>query len=236
VNAELNPDIVNERRVANRFCELVHPSLDHPEMPWTDPRDPDYEPPLRGQHMFATRDDVAGRADPALCKGLVGSLDQHWPLFDTINRERRAGVFMAFNPAEAAVATFIGEPTRGFHAAPSFIVNCGNSAGPVPGVLEQYVWLVDTGRFGNEGLTARDLADIAAMLRTAHGARDVVTTGEALVRVPGFHTRWGHNGGGRMVQFWLPPENEGKVPRYRPAFLHRTFLGLPVEAEAEGAQ
>jgi hypothetical protein len=152
----------------------------------------DDRPRLNAAHTFVVRDDVAGRDDPELRNTLTGSVVQHWPALDHINRHRRAGIFLALDSARCVLADFrTEEPRQALPVDPSLRVFCGYTHEWLP--MYQFAWLVA------DDMPQRDRTDIAAMLRT-YGAVGVTTGGSALLRLPGTHSRTG--------------ARTGRVPRF----------------------
>jgi hypothetical protein len=120
----------------------------------------DDRPRLNAAHTFVVRDDVAGRDDPELRNTLTGSVVQHWPALDHINRHRRAGIFLALDSARSVLADFrTEEPRQALPVDPSLRVFCGYTHEWLP--MYQFAWLVA------DDTPQRDRANIAAMLRTS---------------------------------------------------------------------
>jgi hypothetical protein len=228
---EHDPDLTPNRKTANRFLELLARSPDSPEhdsREWRPARRGDIDddgPPRRASHVFAVRDDVAGRADRKLARTFTGSLDQHFKELSTLNAKHRTGVFVVLDPSKYIVAEFSGELSRALPVEPSLKITYGWCRTLDGGYAQawQGVWCLTA------EMPPMDRADIAPQLRI-FGAKSVTVREPAHVRLPGFHCR---SGTPALVNFETAPDAPwSEALRYAPAHMVRTFIGVAPRVEA----
>jgi hypothetical protein len=222
---EHDPDLTPNRKTANRFLELLARSPDSPEhdsREWRPARRGDIDddgPPRRASHVFAVRDDVAGRNDRKLAKTFTGSLDQHFAGLSKLNSRHRTGVYAVLDPSKYILAEFAGEMTRALPVEPSLKITYGWHRTLDGGHAQawQGVWCLTA------EMTVLGRADIGAQLRI-FGAKSVVVREPAHVRLPGFHCRASTPA---LVNFETAPDAPwNEALRDLPEDMTRTFIGV----------
>jgi hypothetical protein len=206
-------DILPERRVSERFCEMLKPSPDNPFDPQPNDQGPDNRPLRRASHVFLLKDEGTGVETARL----TGPLEEHWPTIWTANRLNRVGVWLPLH--NAILAAFHGELRVEFPLEPSLAITGNCSPPPDAQLLTECVWLHD-GK-----LTAPQLDLIAVRLKI-HGVPSVIT-GDIVVRLPGTYNRAGKSiavsGRGTF-------ESQGQhAPRYSASELAQAFALAAVE-------